>query len=348
METLNQNPPSSLLRLGPSRGRDLQYAAGCPFSKGSCPSLNTRDLTATPNGLHRKELVACNARAPRQDILLGLPIRPTFDQNWSRGVKTTPTLEKPDKFDAIAKIDPERNDLSGGNHAESQGFFCNLHCFSADASSIFKPRHQSGKPKHGRRRTQKLMRKIYEKLSKASPELGNFISNKPYNFQRQIHANLELLAQRVEDDPEVAEYKRSGFSYYSKVLLQEMEELLRTSMPSESTVETKTLAAICSALRLNELELLQWHLFVYRFVKEDIIFSRYGQKLQFERCDEMVIASAVFAKALSNQSDDGQSWRDSAPQFDEDSQRLIAHLSLDESRLLMLFGAAMELSGENS
>lgn len=127
-----------------------------------------------------------------------------------------------------------------------------------------------------------------------------------------------------------------------------MEELLRTSMPSESAVESKTLAAICSALRLNEVELLQWHLFLYLFVKEDIIFSRNGQILQFERRDEMVIASAVFAKALSNQSDDGQSERDSAPQFDEDSLRLIAKLSLDESRLHVLFSAAMELSGENS
>lgn len=180
METLNQNPPSSLLRLGPSRERDLQNAAGSL-------NLNIRDQSAAPcdllSGRHN-ELEASNAGAPEQDILLGLPIQPTFHRSWSRGTKTTPapTLEKPDKFDAIVKIEPEKNDLYGEDRAESQGFFRNLPCFSADAWSIFKPRQQSGKPKHGRRRTQKLMRKIYEKLSKASPELGNFISNKPYNF----------------------------------------------------------------------------------------------------------------------------------------------------------------------
>ena len=61
----------------------------------------------------------------------------------------------------------------------------------------------------------------------------------------------------------------------------------------------------------------------------------------------MVIASAIFAKAINNQSDDGEGELDLAKDFDEDSQRLINHLSLDEGLMHTLISTAIELSQEN-
>ena len=96
-------------------------------------------------------------------------------------------------------------------------------------------------------------------------------------------------------------------------------------------------------LRLNEVELLQWYLFVYLFVKEDLIFSQlhHSEKphknIEFERCDEMIISSAIFAKAISNQSAGGLKDPISKSKFDQDSHRLITNLNLDEDNLYSMF-----------
>lgn len=82
-----------------------------------------------------------------------------------------------------------------------------------------------------------------------------------------------MLHRRVEHYDEIVEYKISGFTYYSKTMLKEIEELLRTSMPLEIIIESRMLCNICIVLRLNELEILQWYLFVYLFVKEDVLFA---------------------------------------------------------------------------
>ena len=105
------------------------------------------------------------------------------------------------------------------------------------------------------------------------------------------------------------------------------------------------LSTICIVLRLNEVELLQWYLFVYLFVKDDIIFSQNGKILQFERCYEMIISSAIFAKAINNQGDPGQKeekYQKSEHKFDQDSLRLIESLSLDHNYLQRLFYAVIE------
>ena len=70
---------------------------------------------------------------------------------------------------------------------------------------------------------------------------------------------------------------------------------------------------------------MQWYLFVYLFVKEDIIFSQAVASPKFERCDEMVISSAIFAKSINNLSD--------LDQIDPDSQCLIKNLYLDEDHM---------------
>ena len=82
-----------------------------------------------------------------------------------------------------------------------------------------------------------------------------------------------MLHRRVEHYDEIVEYTISGFTYYSKTMLKEIEELLRTSMPLEIIIESRMLCTICIVLRLNELEILQWYLFVYLFVKEDVLFA---------------------------------------------------------------------------
>ena len=106
------------------------------------------------------------------------------------------------------------------------------------------------------------------------------------------------------------------------------------------------LPVICMVLRLNEVELLQWYLFVYLFVKEDLIFSQLHhcekahKNIEFERCDEMIISSAIFAKAISNkifQSAGGLKDPISKSKFDQDSHRLITNLNLDEEYLNSMF-----------
>ena len=44
-------------------------------------------------------------------------------------------------------------------------------------------------------------------------------------------------------------------------------------MPLEIIIESRMLCTICIVLRLNELEILQWYLFVYLFVREDVLFA---------------------------------------------------------------------------
>lgn len=172
---------------------------------------------------------------------------------------------------------------------------------------------------------------------------------------------METLHQRVESKTEIKEYKRTGFSYYSKTMLKEIENLLfSTTMPvllsnirrRSKLIEQKMLPTICIVLRLNEVELLQWYLFVYLFVKEDVLLwqadcAKEGSKplnnIEFERCDEMIISSAVFAKAISNQSADSLKDHHSKAKFDEDSQRLINNLNLDEEHLNSMFHAVIKL-----
>lgn len=57
----------------------------------------------------------------------------------------------------------------------------------------------------------------------------------------------------------------------------------------------------------------------------------------------MVISSAIFAKAINNQSHDAEKDDRSEIKFDLDSQRLITNLCLDQGYLHSLFCAVIEL-----
>ena len=187
-------------------------------------------MTSTANEFNRghlNELAAFDAKSSDENIFLGLPIQPYYYQNQGNDLISKPMLEKPDKFDTISKIVPFKNDQLGAVSEDIQGSFCNLNCFAADAKSIFKYRSS----RNSKYICKRNIRKIYEKLSRTNPELQSLISNKNSEFQRQIQHNMEMLHERVKHNSEIEEYKIIGFTYYSKILLKEIEELLQSSMP---------------------------------------------------------------------------------------------------------------------
>lgn len=135
-------------------------------------------------------------------------------------------------------------------------------------------------------------------LLKIDPALQILITNKTHKFQKQIQVKLQNLHERIEHDDEIIEYKKRGFTYFSKIVLKEIHYELMSAMSKETAVDTQTLATICMALRLNELEILQWYLYTYLLVNADTIITQ-RQALKFERCDEMMIATAILSKVIN-------------------------------------------------
>lgn len=93
---------------------------------------------------------------------------------------------------------------------------------------------------------------------------------------------------------------------------------------------------------MNECEILTWCFAVYLLISEDTSFFRIiksqienGGKiiLKFQTIQQMVIATAIFAKMVNNQEQDfyGQA------KIDEDSHRLIGAYGLNDTLVLKMY-----------
>jgi len=150
--------------------------------------------------------------------------------------------------------------------------------------------------------------------------------------------NLDLITQ----DDKVREYKNSGISYSSCKLLRAFHKFMRKTLGDEDVPTKKLVGSISQTLRMNECEILTWCFAVYLLVVEDTTFFRIiksqvenGGKisLKFQTIQQMVIASAIFAKMVNNQEQDfyGQA------KIDEDSHRLIGAYGLNDTLILKMY-----------
>lgn len=153
-----------------------------------------------------------------------------------------------------------------------------------------------------------------------------------------LEENLELIAH----DEKVREYRNSGISYSSCKLLRAFHKFLSKTLGNDDVPTRQSVGSINQTLRMNECEILTWCFAVYLLIVEDTTFFRIiksqienGGKiiLKFQTIQQMVIASAIFAKMVNNQEQDfyGQA------KIDEDSHRLIGAYGLNDTLILKMY-----------
>ena len=73
-------------------------------------------------------------------------------------------------------------------------------------------------------------------------------------------------------------------------------------MKPEQVVDKVFLGHICTAMMLNELEIIAWCYAIYLMLTYDLIHEFLGDqsKLKFRNPDELVLACAIFAKVCIN------------------------------------------------
>jgi len=176
-------------------------------------------------------------------------------------------------------------------------------------------------------------RKEFRELECYADNAKNIFTNGHFDEE-----NLDLITH----DEKVREYKSSGISYSSCKLLRAFHKFMTKTLGNEDVPSKKLIGSINQTLRMNECEILTWCFAVYLLIVEDTTFFRIiksrienGGKiiLKFQTIQQMVIASAIFAKMVNNQEQDfyGQA------KIDEDSHRLIGAYGLNDTLILKMY-----------
>ena len=83
-------------------------------------------------------------------------------------------------------------------------------------------------------------------------------------------------------------------TYLTRVLINDFHAQLSMSLQPEQVVDKDFLGHICTAMMLNEIEIIAWCFTIYKILNE---YETVGtDKVKFNDPEELVIACAIFSK----------------------------------------------------